>query len=146
MKRIVATIATLVLTAAPAFAADLFRQEFKAKNDGDSTARIVETFKLAIAAKKPNPVQAAVKQLKADLEDTGQLHSVTETNMFQIYQGKGSASAHGQRYIVGVPVTMDGTGMIETYGLMYVAYYAIDMATGKESVTIEKQLEIDPQE
>lgn len=124
-------------------AAPLFKKDFKSVDEGNAQARVVETFQAALDAKTPNRVQKAVNALKTELADgVGTVNAVTANDLFQIYSGKGSASSYGQEFLVGVPVSMSGTGLIEKYDIYYRVYYAIDMAKGEESVSIEKQVDI----
>lgn len=143
MTKFALLIASIGLASVQSFAAPLFKKDFNLVDEGEPKARIVETFQAALSATTPNKVQKAVNELKVELADgVGTVNAVTENDMFQIYSGKGSASSYGHEYLVGIPVSMSGTGLIETYEIYYRVYYAVDMALGTESVTIDKQVKI----
>jgi len=129
-----------------AFAADeaLYKKTFKMKGEGSTETRVIETFREALNSSKPNKVKELVIRLMDDLEDTGTVSKLTKRDLFLIEGGKSSASEYYSQYIVGIPVSMKGTGLIETHSLFFNVNYVVNMATGKETVFIEEQVELTP--
>lgn len=129
-----------------AFAAEdaLYKKTFKMKGEGSADARVIQTFNQALKDRDDNQVKTLVEALKKDLDDTGTVNDLRKADLFVIEGGKGSAAEYGTTFLVGVPVSMRGTGMIESHDLYFRVRYNANFATGKETVTIEEQVAITP--
>jgi hypothetical protein len=129
-----------------AFAADapLYKKTFKAKGEGSADSRVIETFREALNSPKPNKVKELVIRLTDELEDAGTVNKLSKRDLFVIEGGKSSAAEYGTQFLVGIPVSMKGTGLIETHSLYFNVNYSVNMATGKETVFIEEQVELVP--
>lgn len=129
-----------------AFAAEdsLYKKAYKMKGEGSATTRVIQTFNEALKDPNGNQVKALVEALKKDLDDSGTVDDLRAADLFLIESGKGSAVEYGTTFLVGVPVSMRGTGMIETHDLYFRVRYNANFSTGKETVTIEEQVAITP--
>lgn len=143
MKKMIMSAVVFSLISSSAFAANLYKKTFKSIDDSSSAqTRVVETFKAAMADAKENKVKVAIEQLKSDYADTGTVDEVREADMFLMEGGRGGLGLYGSTFLVGVPVSMRGSGMIETHDLYFIVRYTVNMSNDTETVVIEKFAEI----
>lgn len=122
---------------APAFAAPIFQKKFKEDDDSRIEERVLETIKEAVNGASKNKLKALVAKLRKDVDGTGSVGEPSEADMLQIYSGKGSAVEYGGMYLVGIPVSMQGTGNIEQHDAFVKVRYAHHMGEGELTVMIE---------
>lgn len=129
-----------------AFASEdaLYKKTFKLKEEGSAQTRVLQTFQEALKDKNSNQVKTLVENLKKELEDMGTVNDLRPVDLFVIEGGKGSAVSYGTTFLVGIPVSMQGTGLIETHDLYFLVRYNVNFGSGKETVTIEQQVAITP--
>ena len=53
---------------------------------------VIETYKAALDSPKPNALKALVTRLNKEVEDVGSVDEPANSDMLQIYYGKGSAA------------------------------------------------------
>jgi hypothetical protein len=122
----------------------LFKRVFKDSDDAKIPALVIQTYNAALKASSQNRIQMEVKDLKKELEDSGTVSEPTETDMFRLSSGKGSAVSYGFTYLLGVPVSMKGTGLIEEYGRYIQVSVYLDMGKGKITITFDDMLSVSP--
>jgi hypothetical protein len=98
---------------------------------------VLETIKEAVNSPSKNKLKALVAKIRKDVDGSGSVGEPQTGDMLQIYHGKGSAVEYGGTYLVGIPVSMQGTGMIEEHGGYVRVGYSHNMAEGELTVTIE---------
>ena len=131
-------LALLALTiASPAFAAPIFQKKYKEADDEKIEQLVLETIKEAVNSPGKNRLKALVAKIRKDLEDTGSVSEPSKADMLQIYHGKGSATQYGGTYLVGIPTSMQGTGMIEQHAGYIRVGYSHDMGEGELTVRVE---------
>ena len=122
---------------APALAAPIFQKKFKEEDDSKIEERVLETIKEAVNSPGKNKLKELIAKLRKDVDGTGSVGEPTEGDMLQIYHGKGSAVEYGGQYLVGIPVSMQGTGNIEQHDAFLKVRYAHHMGEGELTVIIE---------
>ncbi len=133
---------TLVCSIGSASEAPLFQKRFVETDDAKFEALVIQTYAEGLAAKKANGLQAVVKALKEELEDVGQVNMPETHSLFQISSGKAGAGKHAFTYLLGIPVMMDGTGMIEEYGRFIRVHLYLDMETESITVTLNNVVDL----
>jgi hypothetical protein len=135
MKVLFALLALSISTSA--VAAPIYKKKFKEGDDEKIEERVLETIKEAVNASSNNKLKALVAKIRKDVDGSGSVGDPQAGDMLQIYHGKGSASEYGGTYLVGIPVSMQGTGMIEQHDGYVRVGYTHNMAEGELTVTIE---------
>jgi hypothetical protein len=84
---------------------------------------ILSAYQRALAVTKPNALKTAVADLKRDVDGTGTVSDPTEHNILFLENGRGGAGSYSGEVLLAVPVSLDGTGLIDSTGLLLrVAY------------------------
>jgi len=122
----------------------IFKKVYKDSDDTKIAALVIQTYKAALKSSTKNKIQTEVAGLSKELEDSGTVYEPDESSMFRLSSGKGSATSYGFIYLLGVPVSMKGTGLIEEYGRYIQASVYLDMAKNKITVTLDDVLNVTP--
>ncbi len=93
--------------------------------------------------KPGTPLNLAVEEIKKqnDIPESGPLGKVSKKDIFLLSNGRAGGGVYGQRYLVGLPVSWKGTGLIEEY----VAYLEVSTSLYLEetdTIRVEKFVEI----
>jgi len=94
-------------------------------------------------AKPGTPLNLAIEAIKKDndIPVTGSLGNVTQKDIFLLSNGRAGGGVYGQRYLVGLPVSWQGTGMIEEY-VGYLDVGASLYLEERDTIRVEKFVEI----
>jgi len=105
-------------------------------------AKIVKLINREVA-KPGTPLNVAVEAIKRenDIPVTGTLGKVTQKNIFLLSHGRAGGGIFGQQYLVGLPVSWQGTGMIEEY-IAYLDVGASLYLEERDTIRVEKFVEI----
>lgn len=142
MMRLILALVALTLIPALSFA-EIFSKSYADSDDAEVKALIVDTVQSALSAKQDNRLKQKVRRLKRQFknDELGTVGEVSQDTMFLLSSGKGSASSYGGTYLVGVPVSMNGTGLIEEYALYFKVNYAVEMGE-KITITVENMVDL----
>jgi hypothetical protein len=137
------TLALVALFAGSAVRAEGLAEETTPASETLSVkAKIVSLINREI--KKPGtPLNQAVEALKKenDIPESGSLNEVSESDIFLLSNGRAGGGIYGQIYLVGLPVSWKGTGLIEEY-LAYLHVSASLYLEVRDTVRVEKFVEI----
>ena len=94
-------------------------------------------------SKPGSPLNLAVEEIKKqnDIPESGSIGKLSKSNLFLLSNGRAGGGVYGQRYLVGLPVSWKGTGLIEEY----VAYLEVSTSLYLEetdTIRVEKFVEI----
>lgn len=130
----------LSLFSVPSFASDIYQKVFPAVQETDPEQIIIETYKEALKSK--NALSTEIAKMKQNVEGAGDVGLPEKKDMLLSYFGKGSATEYGLTYLVGVPVTMQGTGNIRGLELYIRVRIILDYATSTTTVTLESLVDL----
>ncbi|MES2855994.1 MAG: hypothetical protein V4692_09025, partial [Bdellovibrionota bacterium] len=94
---------------------------------------VINAYQRALAVVKPNALKSAVNELKSDVDGSGTVGEPTQANVLFLENGRGKAGSYSGEVLLAVPVTVDGTGVVESTGLLVRARYAVKLG---ETVTV----------